>query len=69
MEFPIAEIMFRSPGAVGKLKWSLLIPFKDLCIMIVRILLDTELYVTVKEIAYVIIYYSEMFYEIRKLQF
>ena len=51
MEFPIAEIMLRSPGAVGKLKWSLLIPFKDLCIMTVRILLDTELYVTVKEIA------------------
>ena len=53
MEFPIAEIMFRSPGAVGKLKWSPLIPFKDLCTMIVRILLDTELYVTVKEIAWV----------------
>ena len=54
MEFPIADIMFRSPGAVGKLKWSLLIPFKDLCNMIVRILLDTELYVTVKEIACVV---------------
>ena len=51
MEFPIAEIMLRSPGAVGKLKWSLLIPFRDLCIMIVRILLEIELYVTVKEIA------------------
>ena len=46
----MAEIMFRSPGAVGKLKWSLLIPFKDVCNMIVRMLLDTELYVTAKEI-------------------
>ena len=46
----MAEIMFRSPGAVGKLKWSPLIPFKDVCSMIVRMLLDTELYVTAKEI-------------------